>query len=71
MVDPSLANCDFEGDGLCLYHQEAAESRGWSRVAVQPNAFRTGDHTTGTGETTRGRRCEVFAPPSDQTNSVS
>lgn len=52
MVDPSLANCDFEGDGLCLYHQERAESRGWSRVSVQPNAFRTGDHTTGTGEFT-------------------
>lgn len=66
MVDPSLANCDFEGDGLCLYHQEAAESRGWSRVSVQPNAFRTGDHTTGTGESTTGRRggggSQVFRP---------
>lgn len=55
MVDPSLANCDFEDDGTCLYHQGRAEGRVWSRVAVQPNAFRTGDHTTGTGESTRGR----------------
>lgn len=49
MVDPSLANCDFEDAGMCLYHQGRAEGRVWSRVAVQPNAFRTGDHTTGTG----------------------
>lgn len=60
MVDPSLANCDFEDGGMCLYHQGQgrAEARVWSRVAVQPNAFRTGDHTTGTGESTRGRSGE-------------
>lgn len=47
--DPSIANCDFE-DGLCLYYQERAESKAWSRVSVKPNAYRTGDHTTGEGE---------------------
>ncbi|XP_069544852.1 MAM domain-containing protein 2-like, partial [Brachyistius frenatus] len=46
--DPAIANCDFE-NGLCLYHQERAESSVWSRVSVKPNAYRTGDHTTGTG----------------------
>ncbi|XP_056888182.1 MAM domain-containing protein 2a isoform X2 [Takifugu flavidus] len=47
-VDPSVANCDFD-NGLCLYHQERVESKVWSRVAVNPNAYRMGDHTTGTG----------------------
>uniref|UniRef100_H3DNE1 MAM domain containing 2a n=1 Tax=Tetraodon nigroviridis TaxID=99883 RepID=H3DNE1_TETNG len=47
-VDPSVADCDFD-TGLCLYHQERAESKGWSRVTVSPNAYRMGDHTTGTG----------------------
>lgn len=47
--DPSIANCDFE-NGLCLYYQERAESKVWSRVSVKPNAYRIGDHTTGTGE---------------------
>eukprot|EP00064_Thunnus_orientalis_P006905 superscaffoldBa00000742_g6924 len=47
-VDPSIANCDFE-NGLCLYYQERAESKVWSRVSVKPNAYRIGDHTTGTG----------------------
>ncbi|XP_036953843.1 MAM domain-containing protein 2a isoform X1 [Acanthopagrus latus] len=46
--DPSIANCDFE-NGLCLYYQERAESTVWNRVSVKPNAYRTGDHTTGTG----------------------
>ncbi|KAE8291538.1 MAM domain-containing protein 2 MAM domain-containing proteoglycan [Larimichthys crocea] len=46
--DPSMANCDFE-DGLCLYYQERVESKVWSRVSVKPNAYRIGDHTTGTG----------------------
>lgn len=48
-VDPSIANCDFE-NGLCLYYQERAESKVWTRMSVQPNAYRTGDHTTGAGE---------------------
>uniref|UniRef100_A0A672ZNM9 MAM domain containing 2a n=1 Tax=Sphaeramia orbicularis TaxID=375764 RepID=A0A672ZNM9_9TELE len=46
--DPSIANCDFE-DGLCLYYQERGEGKVWSRVTVKPNAYRIGDHTTGTG----------------------
>ncbi|XP_029959960.1 MAM domain-containing protein 2a [Salarias fasciatus] len=46
--DPSIASCDFE-KGLCLYQQERADSRAWSPVSVQPNMYRTGDHTTGTG----------------------
>nr|XP_046242115.1 MAM domain-containing protein 2a isoform X1 [Scatophagus argus] len=46
--DPSIANCDFE-NGLCLYYQERAESNAWSRVSVKPNAYRIGDHTTGSG----------------------
>ncbi|CAF94853.1 unnamed protein product, partial [Tetraodon nigroviridis] len=50
-VDPSVADCDFD-TGLCLYHQERAESKGWSRVTVSPNAYRMGDHTTGTGDPT-------------------
>lgn len=53
-VDPSIANCDFE-NGLCLYYQERAESKVWTRMSVQPNAYRTGDHTTGAGEWTDGR----------------
>lgn len=48
-VDPSIANCDFE-NGLCLYYQETAETKVWSRVSVKPNAYRIGDHTTGSGE---------------------
>ncbi|XP_062273054.1 MAM domain-containing protein 2a [Scomber scombrus] len=47
-LDPSIANCDFD-NGLCLYYQETAESKAWSRVSVKPNAYRIGDHTTGTG----------------------
>nr|XP_057926117.1 MAM domain-containing protein 2a isoform X2 [Doryrhamphus excisus] len=47
-VDPSVANCDFE-DGMCLYYLERAESKVWSRVSISPNAYRAGDHTTGTG----------------------
>ncbi|XP_071755596.1 MAM domain-containing protein 2a [Centroberyx gerrardi] len=46
--DPSIANCDFE-NGLCLYYQERVESKLWNRVSVKPNAYRIGDHTTGTG----------------------
>ncbi|XP_053181592.1 MAM domain-containing protein 2a [Scomber japonicus] len=46
--DPSIANCDFD-NGLCLYYQETAESKVWSRVSVKPNAYRIGDHTTGAG----------------------
>nr|XP_040051327.1 MAM domain-containing protein 2-like [Gasterosteus aculeatus aculeatus] len=46
--DPSIANCDFE-NGLCLYHQERTESKVWSIASVKPNAYRIGDHTTGTG----------------------
>ncbi|KAM7417005.1 hypothetical protein PAMA_018877 [Pampus argenteus] len=46
--DPSIANCDFE-TGLCLYYLERAETKVWSRVSVKPNAYRIGDHTTGTG----------------------
>lgn len=46
--DPSIANCDFE-NGLCLYHQDRVESKVWNRVSVKPNAYRIGDHTTGTG----------------------
>lgn len=48
-VDPSIADCDFE-NGLCLYHQETAETKVWNRVSVKPNAYRIGDHTTGSGE---------------------
>lgn len=46
--DPSIANCDFES-GFCQYSQDPARSQ-WRRVTVQPNLFRIGDHTTGTGE---------------------
>ncbi|XP_018555189.1 MAM domain-containing protein 2a isoform X1 [Lates calcarifer] len=46
--DPSVANCDFE-NGPCLYYQERAESKVWTRASVKPNAYRIGDHTTGTG----------------------
>ncbi|XP_051806645.1 MAM domain-containing protein 2a [Acanthochromis polyacanthus] len=46
--DPTIANCDFE-NGLCLYYQERAESKAWSVISVKPNAYRIGDHTTGTG----------------------
>ncbi|XP_030581455.1 MAM domain-containing protein 2a isoform X2 [Archocentrus centrarchus] len=46
--DPAIANCDFE-NGLCLYYQEAAENKVWSRVSVKPNVYSIGDHTTGTG----------------------
>ncbi|XP_023253312.1 MAM domain-containing protein 2 isoform X1 [Seriola lalandi dorsalis] len=46
--DPSIANCDFE-NGLCLYYEERAEMKAWSRASVKPNAYRTGDHTTGAG----------------------
>ncbi|XP_064792750.1 MAM domain-containing protein 2a [Oncorhynchus masou masou] len=48
VVDPSIANCDFE-EGLCQYYQERVESKVWNRVSVKPNAYRIGDHTTGTG----------------------
>ncbi|KAG7490947.1 MAM domain-containing protein 2 isoform X1 [Solea senegalensis] len=46
--DPSIANCDFE-NSLCLYYQERAESKVWSRVSVKANTYRIGDHTTGAG----------------------
>uniref|UniRef100_A0A665URR7 MAM domain-containing protein n=1 Tax=Echeneis naucrates TaxID=173247 RepID=A0A665URR7_ECHNA len=46
--DPSIANCDFERD-LCLYHEERAETKSWIRASVKANAYRSGDHTTGTG----------------------
>ncbi|XP_028270677.1 MAM domain-containing protein 2a isoform X2 [Parambassis ranga] len=46
--DPAIANCDFD-NGLCLYYQEKAESKVWSRVSIKPNTYRIGDHTTGTG----------------------
>ncbi|KAJ7993737.1 hypothetical protein DPEC_G00257790 [Dallia pectoralis] len=48
LVDPSIANCDFE-EGMCHYSQEKVESKVWHRMTVKPNAYRTGDHTTGTG----------------------
>ncbi|XP_041691847.1 MAM domain-containing protein 2 [Coregonus clupeaformis] len=48
VVDPSIANCDFE-EGLCQYYQERVEGKVWNRVSVKPNAYRIGDHTTGTG----------------------
>lgn len=53
-VDPSVANCDFD-NSLCLYHQERVESKVWSRVTVNPNAYRMGDHTTGTGDPAAAR----------------
>ncbi|XP_026167718.1 MAM domain-containing protein 2a isoform X3 [Mastacembelus armatus] len=46
--NPSIANCDFE-NGLCLYYQERAETKVWSRVSVKPNTYMIGDHTTGIG----------------------
>ncbi|XP_036383840.1 MAM domain-containing protein 2a [Megalops cyprinoides] len=46
--DPSIANCDFE-EGFCRYYQERAEGSVWNRVTVKPNAYRIGDHTTGSG----------------------
>uniref|UniRef100_A0A6Q2XFV1 MAM domain-containing protein n=1 Tax=Esox lucius TaxID=8010 RepID=A0A6Q2XFV1_ESOLU len=48
LVDPSIANCDFEKD-LCHYHRERVASKVWNWVTVKPNAYRIGDHTTGTG----------------------
>ncbi|XP_018615486.2 MAM domain-containing protein 2a isoform X2 [Scleropages formosus] len=48
MFDPSTASCDFE-DGFCQYYQERAEGSVWNRVSVKPNAYRLGDHTTGSG----------------------
>nr|XP_023658947.1 MAM domain-containing protein 2 [Paramormyrops kingsleyae] len=46
--DPSVASCDFE-EGLCQYYQEPAQGSVWNRVSVKPNAYRIGDHTTGSG----------------------
>ncbi|CAL8387057.1 unnamed protein product [Boreogadus saida] len=46
--DPSIANCDFES-GLCHYTQDTNLGSAWKRVAVKPNLFRNGDHTTGAG----------------------
>ncbi|XP_046872022.1 MAM domain-containing protein 2a isoform X1 [Hypomesus transpacificus] len=46
--DPSVADCDFE-EGLCRYYQERVEGKVWTTVTVKPNAYRIGDHTTGTG----------------------
>ncbi|XP_061837016.1 MAM domain-containing protein 2a [Nerophis lumbriciformis] len=47
-VDPSIADCDFE-QGMCSYYQEKAGRQTWSQVSVSANAYRCGDHTTGTG----------------------
>ena len=47
--DPSVADCDFE-EGLCRYYQERVEGKVWTTVTVKPNAYRIGDHTTGTGQ---------------------
>uniref|UniRef100_A0A4W4FRJ6 MAM domain-containing protein n=2 Tax=Electrophorus electricus TaxID=8005 RepID=A0A4W4FRJ6_ELEEL len=46
--DPSVANCDFE-ESLCQYYQEHTGMSVWNRVTVRPNAYRIGDHTTGSG----------------------
>ncbi|CAG5867178.1 MAM domain-containing protein 2-like [Menidia menidia] len=46
--DPSIANCDFES-GFCLYTHDQVTGKSWRRVAVKPNIFRNGDHTTGAG----------------------
>ncbi|KAJ8402025.1 hypothetical protein AAFF_G00372600 [Aldrovandia affinis] len=46
--DPSIANCDFEM-GFCGYRQGQKDGSVWKRVAVKPNLYRTGDHSTGAG----------------------
>uniref|UniRef100_A0A8C4RL20 MAM domain containing 2a n=1 Tax=Erpetoichthys calabaricus TaxID=27687 RepID=A0A8C4RL20_ERPCA len=47
--DPSIANCDFEED-FCRYYQESSEGSMWRRVSINPNVYRIGDHTKGSGE---------------------
>uniref|UniRef100_A0A8C8RFM0 MAM domain containing 2 n=1 Tax=Pelusios castaneus TaxID=367368 RepID=A0A8C8RFM0_9SAUR len=46
--NPAEASCNFEED-LCHFYQDHMDGPGWSRVKVRPNAYRTGDHTTGLG----------------------
>ncbi|CAM4673483.1 MAM domain-containing protein 2 isoform X1 [Lepidochelys kempii] len=46
--NPAEASCNFEED-LCHFYQDHKDGPGWSRVKVKPNAYRTGDHTTGLG----------------------
>ncbi|XP_051783744.1 MAM domain-containing protein 2a [Erpetoichthys calabaricus] len=46
--DPSIANCDFEED-FCRYYQESSEGSMWRRVSINPNVYRIGDHTKGSG----------------------
>ncbi|XP_069084931.1 MAM domain-containing protein 2 [Pleurodeles waltl] len=46
--DAEEESCDFEED-MCKFHQDRRAGSGWSRVKVKPNAYRTGDHTTGLG----------------------
>ncbi|XP_067424960.1 MAM domain-containing protein 2 isoform X2 [Emydura macquarii macquarii] len=46
--NPAEASCNFEED-LCHFYQDQKDGPGWSRVKVKPNAYRTGDHTTGLG----------------------
>uniref|UniRef100_A0A8C3XMJ9 MAM domain-containing protein n=1 Tax=Chelydra serpentina TaxID=8475 RepID=A0A8C3XMJ9_CHESE len=46
--NPDEASCNFEED-LCHFYQDHKDGPGWSRVKVKPNAYRTGDHTTGLG----------------------
>ncbi|XP_036385913.1 MAM domain-containing protein 2-like [Megalops cyprinoides] len=48
IFDPSTANCDFES-GFCRYRQDQRAGSVWQRVAVKPNIYRTGDHTSGSG----------------------
>uniref|UniRef100_A0A8C4X433 MAM domain containing 2a n=1 Tax=Erpetoichthys calabaricus TaxID=27687 RepID=A0A8C4X433_ERPCA len=47
--DPSIANCDFEED-FCRYYQESSEGSMWRRVSINPNVYRIGDHTKGSGD---------------------
>ncbi|KAM4707614.1 MAM domain-containing protein 2 [Discoglossus pictus] len=48
LFNPQEAGCNFEDD-LCQFHQDEKDGSGWNRVKVKPNAYRIGDHTTGTG----------------------
>ncbi|XP_013912653.1 PREDICTED: MAM domain-containing protein 2 isoform X1 [Thamnophis sirtalis] len=46
--NPLQASCTFE-DNFCHFYQDYKDGPGWSRIKVKPNAYRPGDHTTGTG----------------------
>ncbi|XP_063067983.1 MAM domain-containing protein 2-like [Engraulis encrasicolus] len=48
LFDTSVASCDFES-GFCRYRQTGPSAPMWKRVAMAPNPYQAGDHTTGSG----------------------